>query len=192
MHQAMPSPKPIRKNAWTWDTESLMPFKHNLLIVLIAWAVCLKSVVFVWSEVPSGKLKLLLGNSFFLRANFFSQGCLEDFQKMAGCSSWFNTRVGSSIQHTWWAHLYVPHGLVQLAVIICLQAGLLLHPSAVGLSFPPNSPSHLCFVSCSRAIPVPPSLSDDVSRERGRVQFLAWNSLTFSVSGQPMELVHVW
>lgn len=54
-------------------TERTRPsLKHSLRVNLPAWTTCLRSVVCVWSDVPSGNFKLLLGNSLFLRDDFFS------------------------------------------------------------------------------------------------------------------------
>lgn len=45
MHQAMPSPKFIRRSTLAWDTESYSLLECSLLAVPISWRVCLRSVV---------------------------------------------------------------------------------------------------------------------------------------------------
>lgn len=81
---------------------------------------------------------------------------------MAGHSSWFITQVGSSIRHTCpysgmqchdGAHLYVPHGLVRLAIIICLQPVLLLYPLAMCSPFRPHPHPTSLFVPAPGRFP---------------------------------------
>lgn len=69
MHQAMPSPKLIRRSTLAWDTESYRLFKCRLLAVPISWRVCLRSEVlaFVKPEVTLQEFVLQKGQFLLLR-----------------------------------------------------------------------------------------------------------------------------
>lgn len=159
MHQAMPSPKLISKSAWAWDAESLTSFKHSLLIVSIAWTVCLRSVVLVQAQATLREL-IPLKSQFLLRLRI-SKG-------------WLGTVPGSSHRG---APASSTHALIQechpMMWHICMSQwfGPALSyisssacPAPLSLVGAPLSPpcpllhllpSHLYFGSCSRVVPFP-------------------------------------